>query len=249
MYSLSGQVAWITGASGGIGSAIALSLAEAGADVAVGYFRQKERALQVVKNCRGFHVKAEAVCADVTSRESVLAAFEQIRYQLGLPTLLIHASGNPQSSLFQDVTDEEFDAVMDVHVRGAYYLIQSVLPSMLKKKAGRIILLSSIWGETGGAGEVIYSAAKGAQISMAKALAKELAPSGITVNAVAPGAILTPMLKDQLEASEQRALAEEIPAGRLGNPQDVASIVRYLCLPESSYITGQVLRVNGGWYT
>ncbi|SEN44043.1 elongation factor P 5-aminopentanone reductase [Lihuaxuella thermophila] len=249
MYSLSGQVAWITGASGGIGSAIALSLAEAGADVAVGYLKKKEAALQVAEKCRAFHVKAEAVYVDVTSRESVSAAFEQIRYRLGLPTLLIHASGNSHFSLFQDVTDEVFDEVMNVHVRGAYYLIQSVLPSMIRKKDGRIILLSSIWGETGGAGEVIYSAAKGAQISMVKALAKELAPSGITVNAVAPGAILTPMLKDQLNTSEQQALAEEIPAGRLGDPKDVASIVRYLCLPESSYVTGQVLRVNGGWYT
>ncbi len=249
MYSLSGQVAWITGASGGIGSAVASGLAEAGADVAVGYFRKREAALQVVRECRNFNVKAEAVCVDVKSRASVSAALEQIRYRLGLPDFLIHASGNSQFSLFQDVTDEEFDEVMNVHVRGAYYLIQSVLPFMLRKKAGRIILISSIWGETGGAGEVIYSAAKGAQISMAKALAKELAPSGITVNAVAPGAILTPMLKNQLGESEQRALKEEIPAGRLGEPQDVASIVRYLCLPESSYITGQVLRVNGGWYT
>ncbi|MBA4494402.1 elongation factor P 5-aminopentanone reductase [Paenactinomyces guangxiensis] len=249
MSSLSGQVAWITGASGGIGAAIAESLARTGANVAVGYRRSKEKAEQVMFKCRALGVKAQSIHVDVRSKPSVIKGYNEICEELGEPDLLIHAAGTSQFALFQDYKDKDFDEMMDVHVRGAFYLIKAVLPSYLRRKAGRIILISSIWGETGGAGEVLYSAAKGAQNSMAKALAKELAPSGITVNAVAPGAILTPMLHSQLTGSQQQELAEEIPAGRLGKAEEVASLVRYLCLPESSYITGQVLHVNGGWYT
>jgi 3-oxoacyl-[acyl-carrier protein] reductase len=174
--------------------------------------------------------------------------YQQICQELGQPPILIHAAGNSLFGLIQDVTDQQYDEIMDTHVRGAYYLVQAILPTLIQKKYGRIIIISSIWGETGGAGEVIYSAAKGAQISMVKALAKELAPSGITVNAVAPGAVETNMLREQIDDGEQEMLREEIPLGRLGKPEEVASLVKYLCLPESGYITGQVMRINGGWY-
>ncbi|SFJ24490.1 elongation factor P 5-aminopentanone reductase [Thermoflavimicrobium dichotomicum] len=249
MKPLAGHTAWITGASGGIGGSIAITLAEAGANIAVGYFKGKQQAEKIVQDCQKRGIHAFAVKIDVTDFSSMHEAYQQIRYAMGAPTLLIHSAGISQVGLFQDVTEKQYEKVMDTHVRGAFHLIQLGLPYLLQQKNGRIILLSSIWGETGGAGEVLYSAAKGAINGMTKALAKELAPSGITVNAVAPGAIQTPMLEKQLTPGEQEELAEEIPMGRLGMPEEVGSLVRYLCLPEASYITGQIIHINGGWYT
>jgi 3-oxoacyl-[acyl-carrier protein] reductase len=246
---LQGEIAWITGGSGGIGKTVAIELAAAGADVIIGYRSAETAARQIEKTCRQSGVRTLAVPVDVRKRESVFSAYQEIALHLGSPTILVHAAGNSFVGLIQDVAETDYDNVMDTHVRGAFSLIQAVLPAMIKRQKGRIVLISSIWGQTGGAGEVLYSAAKGAQISMAKALAKELAPSGITVNAIAPGAIQTPMLEEQLTTEERLTLAEEIPAGRLGRPEEVASMVRYVCSPEAAYVTGQVLAVNGGWYT
>ncbi|WP_124727516.1 elongation factor P 5-aminopentanone reductase [Staphylospora marina] len=245
---LKGETAVITGGSGGIGSATALELARAGADVVIGYKEGRDRAEETAKRCRDAGADARVVRMDMSDRASVEQAIRSV-CSLRSPSILVHAAGISRPGLVQDVTDREYDEMMDVHVRSAFHLVQAVLPGMLRVKRGRIILVTSIWGETGGSGEVLYSAAKGAQIGMVKALGKELAPSGITVNAVSPGAISTPMLDGQLPFEDQRALAEEIPAGRLGRPDEVASLIRYLCLPEASYITGQILRVNGGWYT
>lgn len=249
MKPLHGEIAWITGGSGGIGKAAAVELAAAGADVIIGYHSAETVARQTEQICRRFGVRALAVPVDVRNRESVSAAYREITHHFGNPTILIHAAGNSVAGLIQDMTEKDYDQVMDTHVRGAFSLVQAVLPAMIQQQKGRIVLVSSIWGQTGGACEVLYSAAKGAQISMAKALAKELAPSGITVNAIAPGAIQTAMLKRQLTREERSSLAVEIPAGRLGLPEEVASLIRYVCLPEAAYITGQVLAVNGGWYT
>lgn len=242
------KIAWITGASGGIGAEVARNLAATGTDIVVGYGQGEERAHQVMRDCQAQGVQAIALQTDVRQKTSIIQAYEQICTQLGAPNIFIHAAGIAQFGLFQDVTAEQFDEMMDTHVRGALTIAQSILSAMLQEQWGRILFISSIWGETGGAGEVLYSAAKGAQISMAKAMAKELAPSGITVNVVSPGAIQTPMLTRQLNGEEQVSLYEEIPVGRVGTVQEVASAVRYLCSSEASYVTGHVLRVNGGWY-
>ncbi|TCW41822.1 elongation factor P 5-aminopentanone reductase [Laceyella sacchari] len=246
---LAGEVAWVTGASGGIGAAVAEVLAEAGAAVAVGYLHSAAEAQCVVERCQTYGRPAFAVRHDVARRDSVDQAHQAIVSQLGAPTVLIHAAGQGMVGFFQDHSESEFDDVMDVHVRGFFHLAQVVLPSMLNRKHGRIVAVSSIWGQTGGALEVLYSAAKGAQIGMVKALAKELARSGITVNAVAPGAIHTKLLDGQLTRDEQKALADDIPMGRLGAPNEVAHAVKYLCSGDAGYVTGQVLAVNGGWYT
>lgn len=246
---LAGQVAWITGASGGIGAAVAVALARAGAEVAVGYYQAETKAQEVAERCRAYGRKAQAIQLNVAERSSVERAYQTINFELGAPTMLVHAAGQGMFGFFQDYTEDQYEQVMDVHVRGCYHLTQVALPHMLKLKQGRIVVISSIWGQTGGALEVLYSAAKGAQISMVKALAKELARSGITVNAVAPGAIQTEMLDKQLSREEQSELAEEIPMGRLGSPEDVAGAVLYLCSLEAGYVTGQILGVNGGWLT
>jgi 3-oxoacyl-[acyl-carrier protein] reductase len=243
------QVAWVTGASGGIGAAIALQLAEHGIDVAVCYRNRKERADQVLAQCKSCGVKAGSYQLDVRQRPSVQQVYQQILQEMGAPLILIHAAGGSWWGPMHTMTELSYDEIMETHVRGVYYLLQASLPTLIAKKEGRIIIISSIWGQAGGAGEVIYSAAKGAQISLVKALAQELAPSRITVNAVAPGAIETHLLSEQIDCQEQAALTQAIPLGRLGQPEEVASLVAYLCLPQSSYITGQVLGINGGWYT
>ena len=242
------QIAFISGASGDIGRAIASVLAEKKIQIAAGFHRNEQAAADVVATCEQKGVGAVAVNCDVSSQMSVKAAYDQVVAKLGHPTILVHAAGVSQFGLLQDVTDEQFDQIMDVHVRGAFYLVKTGLPALIRQKKGRIILLSSIWGSVGAAGEVVYSAAKGAINSLTKALAKELAPSRITVNAIAPGAVDTKMLAQQLDEQEKQGLMDEIPMGRLGQPEEIASLVEYLCREEAGYMTGQILHVNGGWY-
>jgi 3-oxoacyl-[acyl-carrier protein] reductase len=246
---LSGPVALITGGSRGIGAAVALKLAEAGAAVVVGYRRSGSEAEKVVKCCREQGTTALALQGDVRSRAQMESMVDQVEQTVGAPSILIHSAGIAgESPVFQAVTDEEYDQVMDTHVRGAFFLVRRTLPHMVRNRFGRIVLLSSIWGEAGGSGEVLYSTAKGAINGMVRALAKETAPSGITVNAVAPGAIETDLLNGQLTPAEKQALATDIPAGRLGKPAEVASLVGWLCGADAGYMTGQVLHMNGGWY-
>lgn len=245
---LSGQIAFISGGSRGIGAAVAMALADGGAQVAINYHHAREKAEQVADRCRQKGVKAMTVQGDVRFRSQVEAMADKVEQTWGAPAVFVHSAGIVGESLvFQQVEDEEYDRVMDVHVRGAFFLIRRFLPEMVRNRFGRIIILSSVWGESGGAGEVLYSTAKGALNGMVRSLGKEVAPSGITVNAVAPGAIRTDMLDQQLTSEEQIALAADIPAGRLGEPSEVASLVRWLCRRDAAYVTGQVLHINGGW--
>ncbi|PTM58927.1 elongation factor P 5-aminopentanone reductase [Desmospora activa] len=245
---LANQIAFISGGSRGIGAAVAKALADAGADVAINYNRSHQQAERVADRCRKKGVKAITVQGDVRFRSQVEAMVDQVEQAWGAPALLVHSAGVVgESDVFQLVDDEEYDRVMDVHVRGAFFLIRRLLPDMVRNRYGRIIILSSVWGESGGAGEVLYSTAKGALNGLVRSLGKETAPSGITVNAVAPGAIRTEMLDQQLTTVEQHALATDIPVGRLGEPAEVASLVRWLCERQAAYVTGQVFHIDGGW--
>ncbi|SFS60055.1 elongation factor P 5-aminopentanone reductase [Marininema halotolerans] len=246
---LQGETALVSGGSRGIGAAIALELASNGADVAINYLERSVEAERVAKACQREGVSAKAYPADVGNRQEVNAMLTQVEKEFGEVSLLIHSAGvTGKSLLFQDVVDEEMDLLFNTHVRGAMHLVQGGMPGMIRRQQGRIILISSIWGEAGGAGEVLYSAAKGAMNGLTRALAKELAPSGITVNAIAPGAIETDMLLDQLSKEEIEELTESIPIGRVGKPAEVAHLVAHVCRKESAYLTGQILHVNGGWY-
>lgn len=249
MSDVLGTVAWVIGGSGGIGSAIALSLAEKGVSVGIGYFSAKEKATQIVKKIcsKEYNVTALAVHVDVRDPCSVQRAYDQIADVLGYPSIIIYAAGQTKVALFQDCTESDLNKMIEIHAKGVVYVIQTSLPFLLQQKKGRIILLSSIWGEVGGACEVLYSMVKGAQIALTKSLAKELAPSGITVNAVTPGAIQTEMLARQLTGEDKEHLIKQIPLGRIGSPEEVAVLVRYLGSEQASYITGQVIRVSGGW--
>lgn len=238
------QIAWVSGASGDIGSAIVRQLASRGVKVGALYHSRQDR-VNVLEN-EFADVKSFQI--EVTSRSSVEQVYQQITELWGEPSLLIHAAGHAHSNMFQDDTDTVYQQMMDVHVKGAFYLIQTNLPAMIRRKSGRIVLLSSVWGEKGGACEVLYSMAKGALNSLTKALAKEVAPSGITVNAVAPGAVNGQMVKRQLSPEDMEELAQEIPVGRLAEPAEVAYLVDYLCQPQASYVTGQIMNINGGWH-
>ena len=160
---------------------------------------------------------------------------------------IIHASGISTYGLFTDLKEEEMKALWNIHVHSLMCITKAILPKMLSRQSGNIIVITSIWGQVGAAMEVAYSAVKGAQISFVKALSKELAYNGIRVNAVAPGAIKTNMLHT-FSPEEMQLITEEIPMGRLGSPREVAESVAFLLSEKSSYMTGQILSLNGGWY-
>jgi 3-oxoacyl-[acyl-carrier protein] reductase len=164
------------------------------------------------------------------------------------PYILVNNAGKSHYGMLADVTEEEWDDIMAINLKGTFMCSQIFMPYMVSQRYGRIINVSSVWGITGASCEVAYSASKGGVNAFTKALAKELAPSGVTVNAVAPGAVNTNMLAN-LQEDEVRMLEDEIPVGRLATPNEISSLIYFLALPESGYITGQIISPNGGWIT
>jgi 3-oxoacyl-[acyl-carrier protein] reductase len=247
MQALHGQTAVITGASRGIGATIAVRLAEAGADTVINYRYRDDLAQQMVMQCHSLGVRAIAIQGNVGDRKNVESLFQRTAAWAHNPiSILINNAGISHYGLLTKATEEQWDEMVNVHLKGAFLMSQYALEHMIPAKYGRIINISSIWGLTGSANEVIYSTAKGGLHTFTKALAKEVAPSGITVNAVAPGVIDTDMLSE-LDPEDLKWVEAQIPMGRVGQTQDVASLVHYLALPEASYITGQIVGVHGGW--
>lgn len=237
----------ITGASRGIGRATALALAQnQNWRIAVHYHRNKKMAEEVVEKILSMGCDACIVQADITDRMQVQKMIEAVHTRLGMIDVLINNAGISQQKMFCDILPEEWHRMFAVSVEGAYHCCQHVLPDMIAKKQGCLLMVSSMWGITGASCEVHYSAAKAALIGMTKALAKELAPSGIRVNAVAPGVILTDMCK-HLDTQTLESLKEETPLGRLGTPEDVAQALVYLSDEKSSFVTGQIWGINGGF--
>ncbi|MCM3745945.1 3-oxoacyl-ACP reductase FabG [Paenibacillus pasadenensis] len=239
----------ITGGSRGIGAAIARRFAAEGMNVVIHYVNSHEQANETARECMSLGGgQIMTVSADLRSRESLERMREKLQAAELMPDILVNNAGVAHYGLLSDVSDADWDDVMAVNLKGVFLCTQLFMPDMIRTRWGRIINISSIWGISGAACEVAYSAAKGGVNAFTKALAKELAPSGVTVNAVAPGAVNTSML-DGFEPQELRQLEDDIPAGRLGEPDEIASLVYFLSLPESSYITGQVISPNGGWIT
>ena len=225
----------ITGGSRGIGAAAVAAFTRAGYRVSFLY-EKNHTAAEAVSTATG----ARAVCCDVADGDAVRRAID------ALPPvdILINNAGICHTGLISQISSEQWDRLFDVNVKGAYHCINAVLPAMLQNQSGCIINVASMWGQVGGSCEVAYSATKGALLAMTKALAQELGPSHIRVNAVAPGVILTDMC-DNIEPEILAALQEETPAGRHGTPEDVAQAMLYLA--EAGFVTGQVLSVNGGF--
>ena len=232
----------ITGGSRGIGAAAVRAFAAAGYRVAFSYRKSKEKARALEEELGG---SARAFEADVADPAQVRRLFEECRQTLGPAEILICCAGIAQQKLFTDLTDEDWQRMLDVDLSGAFYCCRQALPGMIRARWGRILLVSSMWGQTGGSCEVHYSAAKAGLIGLGKALAKEEGPSGITVNILAPGVVDTDMMAGFSDEDKQ-ALAEETPVGRLGSPEEMARTLLFLAGEESGYITGQVIGQNGG---
>ena len=238
-------VALVTGASGGIGRAIAVALARDGYTIAVHCYRNEQKAQEVRDEITAMGGTAEVFVCDITDADAVDYMVNEIGRTLGCVTVLVNNAGIAQQKLFTDLSVDEWQQMMAVHVDGAFYACRAVLPDMIRAHSGAIVNVSSMWGQTGGSCEVHYSTAKAALIGLTKALAKEVGPAGIRVNCVAPGVIRTEMLAE-LSRDTLNDLEEETPLCRLGTPEDVAAAVAFLVSDGAGFITGQVLAPNGG---
>ena len=238
------RVALITGASQGIGRACAVLLSQHGARV-VAAARQQEKLAQLVAEIRAAGGQAAAVPLDVSSAESITEAFKQAEAAFGKVEILVNNAGITRDGLAMRMKRDQWDAVLNTNLTGAFLCIQQVLPGMVRARWGRIVNISSVVGETGNPGQANYVASKAGLIGLTKSLAQEVASRNITVNAVAPGFIATAMTA-ALEAPQRDRLLPLIPLGRMGTDLDVAQAVRFLASDEAAYITGHVLDVNGG---
>ena len=242
------QTVLITGAATGIGRETARRFAAEGWNVAVHYHTSGAEAAALVDELRARRVSVIRAVADVRDMEEVRAMVDKVCRTFGRIEALVNNAGIAQQKLFTDITAEDWDSMMDINVKGVFHCCQAVLPGMISRKSGSIVNVSSMWGVVGASCEVHYSAAKAAVIGLTKALAKEVGPSGIRVNCVAPGVIATPMTAG-LDAETMEELKEQTPLGVIGTPRDVADAIYYLASNRAGFITGQVLGVNGGFVT
>jgi len=239
-YVLAGKVALVTGGSGGIGAASARALAQLGARVAVTYFDREEEALDVASAIEG-----HAYPLDLTKRESILTLASRVERDFGKLDILVHNAGVIADALLPFVTDEGWDRVNDVNLKGVFRLTKAVIKGMLARRWGRVVLISSDSALTGQIGQTHYSAAKAGLIGFAKALAREVASYNVTANCVAPGFIDTGLLAG-LSEKKLADYLKLIPLSRIGEPEEVGAVVAFLASPAASYITGQTIGVDGG---
>jgi 3-oxoacyl-[acyl-carrier protein] reductase len=243
---LKGRVALVTGAAQGIGKAVALLLALNGADVVVSDINL-EKAEETAKEIQAIGRKAMAIKVDVANSDQVERMVETILQQFGQIDILINNAGITRDKLILRMTEEEWDAVLNINLKGTFNCTKAVVRYMSKQRWGKIVSIASVVGEMGNAGQANYAASKAGVIGFTKTIAREFAQRGINVNAIAPGYIETPMTEALPEKAKEE-LKRMIPMERLGKPEDVAEAVLFLVSEASSYITGQVLNVNGGIY-
>ncbi|WP_240417600.1 elongation factor P 5-aminopentanone reductase [Paenibacillus periandrae] len=242
------QTVLVTGGSRGIGAAIAERFASVGMNVVIHYMQSHEAANDTARRCMKTGAKVLTATADLRSKEQILRLQEKLDHHEMTPDIIVNNAGVSHYGMLSDVSEELWDDVMSINLKGSFLISQQFMKPMIRQKYGRIINVSSIWGISGSSCEVLYSTTKGGINAFTKALAKELAPSGVTVNAVAPGAVDTLMMAN-FDSQEKAAIENEIPAGRFAQPNEIASLVYFLALPESGYITGQIISPNGGWLT
>lgn len=242
---LDGKVAVVTGASRGIGREIAIKMASLGATVVINYNGSKEKAEEVLQQIEAAGQKAVIKKCDVSDFTQCEAFFKEVVKELGRVDILINNAGITKDDLLMKMSEEAFDQVIQVNLKGTFNCIRFVSRQMLKQRSGRIINMSSVVGVLGNAGQVNYAASKAGVIGITKSAARELASRGITVNAIAPGFIQTEMT-DVLTEAVKEASAAQIPLGHFGTTQDVANAAAFLASDEAAYITGQVLHIDGG---
>ncbi|MBU5294570.1 glucose 1-dehydrogenase [Anaerosalibacter bizertensis] len=236
----------ITGSSRGIGRATAKKFAIEGYNVIINYYKSKDKAYSLLEEVLSFGANAIVVQADVSDRKQVEEMFKKSYEKFGNIDVLVNNAGIADMTLFTDVTEEQWQRMFDVNVNGMFNCCQCVLPKMISEKSGRIINIASIWGLVGASCEAHYSATKGAIISFTKALAKELGPSNILVNAIAPGAVDTDMIGGISEEIRE-VLKEETPLGVIAKPEEIADVIYLLSTEETKLITGQVINPSGGF--
>ncbi|REK76473.1 3-oxoacyl-[acyl-carrier-protein] reductase [Paenibacillus paeoniae] len=245
--SLEGKKALVTGASRGIGRAIAIALAEAGADVAINYSGSEAAAAETASAVEALGRRAIIVKANVGKADEFDAMVKDVIEQLGALDILVNNAGITRDNLIMRMKEEEFDQVIETNLKGVFNGIKAVTRPMMKQRSGRIINISSVVGVLGNPGQANYVAAKAGVIGLTKASARELASRGITVNCVAPGFIQTDMT-DKLPDDMKESLSAQIPLSRLGDAADIANAVRFLASDAAAYMTGQTVHVDGGMY-
>lgn len=242
---LTGKTALVTGASRGIGRAIALELASQGANIAVNYAGNEAKAEEVVKEAEKLGVKAIKIQANVAQNDEVQAMIKSVIKEFGSLDILVNNAGVTKDNLLMRMKEEEFDQVIDINLKGVFLCTKAVTRQMMKQRAGKIINVASIVGVSGNPGQANYVAAKAGVIGMTKSVALELASRNVHVNAVAPGFIATDMT-DVLTEEQQKAIMDLVPLAKFGQPEDVAKVVRFLASDDANYITGQTIHIDGG---
>ena len=237
------KVALITGASRGIGRAIALKFAKEGADLALIYASSDAAAEAVAEECRAFGVRAEIYRCDVANFAACKETVGKVKADFSKVDILVNNAGITRDGLIATMQEEAFDAVLDTNLKGSFHMIRHLTPLFIRAKGGTIINITSVSGIMGNAGQANYSASKAGLIGLTKSVARELAPRNVRCNAIAPGFIQTEMTED---LGSENTLAASIPLSRLGNPEDVANAAAFLASEAAAYITGEVLRVDGG---
>lgn len=241
------KLALVTGGSRGIGRAISLKLADDGCDVAVVYAGREDAANATVAEIGSKGVRAVGYKCDVSDATQVIDTVNRVMAELGVPDILVNNAGIIRDGLAMRMKPEDFAAVIDTNLNGAFHMIRACLPAFVRRRSGRIVNIASVSGMMGNPGQANYSASKAGLIGLTKTIAREVASRNITVNAVAPGFIETDMTKGMNESALKAGLAA-VPMGRIGQPEDVANAVAFLVSDAASYITGCVLKVDGGMY-